>query len=156
MKIRRYRDGDAEGIIRMINDVMGEFGESFDPDLDRDLLDIPRYYGNKGAFWVLTDGKKIAGSIALSRITDEVCKFRRFYIDKDYRGKGWGVKLFKLRANYAAKLGYKEAWMVTSAHHKAVIDFVKKRGAVRSRKRLFPTRRAHMFFIYNLHNEKTK
>ncbi len=151
MKIRRFREGDTEGIVRLIDDVMAEFGEHFDSDLDRDLLDIPKYYGNKGAFWVLIDDNgKVAGTIAMSRVTDDVCKFRRFYIHKDYRGQGWGNKLFEHRIKEARVLGYKQAWMVTSAHHKGAIEFVKKKGAKYSKDRLFPTRRAHMFFTYDL------
>lgn len=129
---------------------MSEFGESFDEEIDKDLLDIPRYYGKKGAFWVLTDGKKIVGSVAVSRVTDEICKFRRFYVDKDYRRRGWGGKLFDKRMKFAKAQGYKTAWMVTSPNHKEVIAVVKKRGARESAKKLFTTKRAHLFFIYDL------
>lgn len=150
MKIRRFRRGDEEGVIKLIGRVMSEFDEYYDPVLDRDLRDIPKYYGNKGAFWVLLDGDHLVGCIGVSRVTDEICKFRRFYIDKGYRGKGWGSKMFDLRMKFAVSLGYKTAWMVTSSGHKDAIKFVKEKGARRSIKRLFPTKRAQMFFIYDL------
>ncbi len=150
MKIRRFREGDAEGIIKMISRVMSEFGEYYDPVLDRDLRDIPKYYGKGGAFWVLIDGENIVGCVAVSRVSDVICKFRRFYVDKEFRGMGWGSKLFDLRMKFARANGYKTAWMVTSSNHKDAITFVKKKGAGRSIKRLFPTKRAQMFFIYDL------
>jgi N-acetylglutamate synthase-like GNAT family acetyltransferase len=150
MKIRRYKDGDIEGIVKFIDNIMREFGESFDSHLDRDLLDISQYYGNKGAFWVMMDGKKIVGTIAFIRLTDEVCKFRRFYIDKEFREQGWGSKLFDIRLKFAKKMGYKEAWLCTSAHHKKIIEFYKGKGGVISKKKLFPVKRAHMFFIIKI------
>lgn len=150
MKIRRFRRGDEDGVIKLIGRVMSDFDEYYDPALDRDLRNIPKYYGNKGAFWVLVDNEKIVGTVAISRITDNICKFRRFYLDKDYRGKGWGGKMFDLRLKFARENGYKTAWMVTSSNHKDAIEFIKKKGARRSVKSLFPTKRAHLFFIYDL------
>lgn len=150
MKIRLFRKGDEQGIIKMIDKVMSEFGEHFDPVLDRDLLNIPKYYRRGGAFWVLVDGDKIVGSVAVSRVNDEICKFRRFYVDSDYRGKGFGSKLFNVRLKFAKEQGYKNAWLATSVNHKDIIIFIKKKGARRTRKILFPTRRAKIFFVYDL------
>jgi putative acetyltransferase len=150
MKIRRFKDGDTEGIVKLIDKVMKEFGESFDSYVDRDLLNIPKYYGNKGAFWVMVEGKKIIGTIACSKFADEICKFRRFYIDKEFRGQGWGSKLFNIRLKHAKKTGYKEAWFSTSAYHKKIIDFYKSKGGVISKKKLFPVTRSQLFFIIKL------
>lgn len=151
MNIRTYQPGDEDNIIALNDTVLKEFGFAFSPELDRDILNIPKYYTNrKGQYFVLEKGDSIVGSIAVSKISDKVCKMRHFYIAKDYRGQGWGRKLYDKALEFIQSAGYEEIWLSTAAEFKDAIRFYERAGFKKSLKPLWHYKRAGIFYILKL------
>jgi putative acetyltransferase len=153
MVIRTYHPGDEKGIITLNDTVLKEYGFAFSPRLDRDLLDIPKYYTNRnGQFFLLVEeeGSRIVGSIAVSKISPRVCKMRHFYILKEYRGRGWGTELYDEALAFIKKAGYREIWLSTAAQFTDAIAFYEHKGFKRSLKPLWHYRRADIFYMLKL------
>ncbi len=149
--IRPYQDSDKSQIVRVISRVLGEFGYHYSRQLDRDLLNIPRYYAQRGGqFWVLEAGGKVVGTIGVSGINAKVCKLRRFYILKRYRHKGWGLLLYKKALAFIKRKGYREVWTSTTERFKDSIRFQEKAGFKHTKRVLWPYKRAGIFHILRL------
>ena len=151
MEIRSYQPGDEQQIIVLEDTVLREYGYQFLPELDRDLLDIPRYYTKrKGQFFVLVEDDQIVGSIAVSKITSRVCKLRRFYVLKKYRKQGWGRKLYHEALGFIRGVGYDEIWLSSAPEFKDALRFYELAGFHRSEKILWPYTRAGVFFVMKM------
>jgi GNAT superfamily N-acetyltransferase len=148
MEIRPYQDGDMEKIITLNEVVLDEFGFAFSQQLDRDVFDIPRYYTRrKGQYLLLLDGEKIVGSIAISKITYNVCKLRHFYMLPKYRHQGYGKKLYDRALEFVRGAGYEEIWLSSAPQFVDAIRFYERAGFVRTEKILWPFTRAGLFYI---------
>lgn len=103
--------------------------------------------GPKGNFWVITipfeveyfkitpeHGKEeIIGTLALQRISDEVCELRRFSIKRSHRKRGLGMKLINFVLDYAADQGFKKCILQTDSLMVQGIALYKKCGFVHVR-----------------------
>ena len=151
MEIRPYEEKDQVQLTAFIDGVLKEFDLAFSNYLDRDLLDVRQYYWNRGGqVWVLVDDGAVVGSIAVSRISDTVCKLRHFYVAKAERGQGWGHKLYRVALDFAHANGYREIWLSTSGKFVDAIVFYEKAGFRRSLKPLWHYRRASIFYVLKL------
>jgi len=88
-------------LIELIDTIYHEYGYKIDlKGYDKDLTDIELHYHNyKGHFWLLVDkDKSLKGCIAVK--TDKGAKlkaeFKRFYLAKELRGKGYADRLFDM------------------------------------------------------------
>ncbi len=155
MAIRPYQPGDEANIIALNDTVLKEFGMAFDKILDRDILDIPQYYTKRnGQYFVLVDdsqgGELIVGSIAVSKISNKVCKLRHFYILNEYRKRGFGKQLYEKAVGFIRAAGYNEIWLSTARQFEDAIRFYEHAGFQRSLKPLWHYRRAGIFYILKL------
>lgn len=154
MKIRRFQKGDEKQILALIQGILDEYGIEQDVSEESDLQDMEGYFDfeHGGGMWVLDDGGKVVGTIGLHRISDEACYFSRFYVRKDYRGQGWGSKLWHHREEYLKSLPYKRAY--ATSHHKfeEALEFYRAHGYAELPKEGFPveTRWADKFFVKQL------
>ena len=155
MKIRPYHEGDDAKIVALIQEVLDEYG-IIDEDVSQesDLQDIPAYFdfSNGGGLWVLDDEGQVVGTIGLHRLDDESCYFSRFYVKKEYRGEGWGSKLWHHRAEYLKTLPYKRAYATSFHAFVEALEFYKTHGYEEIKKENFPveTRWADKFFVKQL------
>jgi len=156
MIIRTYQPGDEEKIIQLSDKVLKEFGFAFSFQLDRDVLDISKYYTRRnGQYFVLVhDGdsgkEEIIGTIAVSKINEKICKLRHFYILKQFRHHGWGRKLYEEALEFIRSAGYREIWLSTAPQFADAIHFYEHNGFVRSPKALWPYQRAGIFYTLKL------
>jgi putative acetyltransferase len=145
-----YEEGDEKSIRSLVAEIMTEFGEELSKSLDKDLFNIRHYYED-GAFWVMKENGLIVGTIGLSKVKGKnIGKFRRFYLKKEYRGKGVGQMMFGEMEKFAIKMGFSELWTSTSANHFAAINFLEKAGFSRWKEPLWMARRAHLFYVKKL------
>ena len=151
MEIRPYRDEDKRHVVRLISRVLGEFGYKYSRQLDRDLLNIPRYYFRRaGNFWVLVENGRIVGTLGVGRVKGRICKLRRFYISKRYRHRGWGIRLYKKALVFIRRKGYREVWTSTTPRFKDSLRFQQRAGFKRTKRVLWPYKRAGIFHILKL------
>lgn len=76
------------------------------------------------------------GSIGIKRVDTETCEIVRVYVCDEYRGKGYAKMLFAKIEEYAKKLGYKRAEMVTWAASTAALSLYRKLGYTCSEEKL--------------------
>lgn len=95
-----------------------------------DMDDIQRsYFNNGGTFLVLIDCKRIVGTGAILRLSDEICELKRMWFLKAYRGQGLGMQMAQMLLDFAKNTGYKKIRLDTG-------DATKQPAALRLYKRL--------------------
>lgn len=96
--IRPGTGADVSGVVALIGRVFAEYGFIYDPVVEvPDLLAFdPHYAPPHGAFWVITDGDRIVGSVGVERLADGGAELHRLYLDADQRGRGLGEALVRV------------------------------------------------------------
>ncbi len=86
---------DVPGVVGLIGRVYEEYGFVYDPAVEvPDLLDFAAHYQPpRGAFFVLWQGPRLAGSIGVERVGADSAELHRLYLDRDLRGRGLGQAL---------------------------------------------------------------
>lgn len=116
MQIRTAAKTDQPQIVRLIADILREYGDRICLDnCDSDLLDLQRnYFSAGGAFWVLEDGGKIFGTVAATPSFDAFnepvspCQLKRLYLHASLRGGNWGVQLMQTAVDWARREGFRQ------------------------------------------------
>ena len=129
MEIIIYQDKYREAVRDLIYGIKEkEFGER--GKNHPDLLDISESYQKteRGNFWLSFENDKLVGTIGLYELSPDVGYFARFYVDKDYRRKGIGSKLFYTLFEFAKKHNYKKIFLNTSSDQEAANKFYVKMG----------------------------
>lgn len=107
-----------------------EFQLNIAIDEQSDILDIPKHYlANGGNFWVaLNEEGKVIGSIGLQRLANDTCILKKFFIYKEYRGKGYSDGLFHAFIQYAKSRGVKTVILDTPSIAARSHRFYEKNG----------------------------
>lgn len=102
LSIETYSEARKEEVKGLVLEVLNEKGFNYDPVKDSDLDDVNEYYSyNGGTFFTgIIDGKVI-GTSAVRRIDTNRCEIRRIYVKKEFRGNGFGTRLFKRALEFA-------------------------------------------------------
>lgn len=110
LKIRKFKNSDTPKVIKLITSVVKEFLDYTDKDLKNlvnNLSDIKTNYFDKGGtFIVLEIDNQIIGTLALIPQKNKVLKLKRMYLNKKYRGKGYGSRLYTFAENWCKKNNY--------------------------------------------------
>src|SRR3989344_346276 len=110
-------------------DVWKEFGLFYMPEYDSDLDNPEKFYIKTGGmFYVLKEEDKIIGTIGIINKRDHIAEFKRFYINKNYRGKGCGTMLFNKAIDYCLKNDFKKVKFATGKAFKQGHKFYKNKG----------------------------
>ena len=111
---------DAPEVIALIGRVFVEYGWIYDPPTEvPDLLDFDAHYAApRGAFWVVTEGVRVVGSVGVDR-RGVGAELHRLYLEPGQRGRGLGEALVArvlewCRAQAIARL---ELWSDTRFEH---------------------------------------
>ena len=119
--IRPATRDDAPGVISLIGRVFVEYGWIYDPPTEvPDLLAFDAHYAPPhGAFWVVLDGARAAGSVGVDRRGANVAELLRLYLDPDQRGRGLGETLVGLVLDWccAERIARLELWSDTRFEH---------------------------------------
>ena len=114
--IRDYRPEDRAAVVRLVVEVLGEFG--FTPQVggvERDLREIEeRYAGARAGFWVAEVGGAIVGSVAVRCREAKTCELKRLYVRASLRGTGLGQRLYAQAEAFARSAGYTRIWLDSS------------------------------------------
>lgn len=121
MKIRRYNKKDKREVKRIVTKVLTEI---FKVKPKRGLEDLNNIKKNYSIFFVVEDNGKIIATAGVNK--EGVAK--RLYIDKKYRGRGLGSKLYDLQEGYIRKKGYTKVKLSTTPQMKDAIKLYKKKG----------------------------
>ena len=107
--IRDARDDDAQGLIRLIGEVWGEYpGCVLDVETEeRDLLAISTAFTKKGGrFWVALDSANtLVGCCGLVPASDGRVELKKVYVARPVRGTGLGTRLLGWAEHQARQMG---------------------------------------------------
>ena len=132
LTIETYTDtykNDVADLILHIQNV--EFGIPITLELQPDLNEIPGFYQtNNGNFWIAKIDDKIVGTISLLDIGGRKGALRKMFVDKDYRGKEFGIgqKLLNILIDWARQKGFTEIFLGTTEKFIRAQRFYEKNG----------------------------
>ena len=110
----------------------GEFNLGLTAQRQPDLHNLKAFYNDKGNWlWIAINKKdEVVGSIGLERLNDEQAVLRKMFINKDYRGKPFGLatKLFQILSEEARNQHFKEILLDTPLVTHAAHRFYERNG----------------------------
>jgi len=134
VNIEIYTDINRKDVADLILHIQNaEFGVNITLELQPDLNEIPGFYQtNSGNFWVAKIEDKIIGTISLLDIGNHKAALRKMFVDKNYRGKEFGVgqKLLNTLIDWAYLKGFTEIFLGTTEKFIAAQRFYEKNGFV--------------------------
>ena len=119
-----------------------EFGIPITLELQPDLNEIPLFYQtNDGNFWIAEIAGKIIGTISLLDIGNRKAALRKMFVDKNYRGKEFGVgqKLLNTLIDWGRHKGFTEIFLGTTEKFTRAQRFYEKNGFEEIEKQELPT-----------------
>ena len=142
VKIEVYTDINRKDVADLILHIQNdEFGIPITLKLQPDLNEIPGFYQtNSGNFWIARIDDKIIGTISLLDIGNGKGALRKMFVDKDYRGKEFGVgqKLLNNLIAWAKQKGFTEIFLGTTEKFIAAQRFYEKNGFNKIEKQELP------------------
>jgi N-acetylglutamate synthase-like GNAT family acetyltransferase len=130
--IEIYADINKKDVADLILHIQNaEFGIPITLELQPDLNEIPRFYQtNSGNFWIAKIDNKIIGTISLLDIGNRKAALRKMFVDKNYRGKEFGVgqKLLNTLIDWARYKEFTEIFLGTTEKFTRAQRFYEKNG----------------------------
>ena len=102
----------GQDMIDKVKQIFLEYVQSLKVDLsfqnfEAEINELPGKYGPPhGALIIALVNNKIAGCVALRKISEDICEMKRLYVRDDYRGLGIGRKLINMITEEASILNY--------------------------------------------------
>jgi len=132
VNIEIYADINKKDVADLILHIQNvEFGIPITLELQPDLNEIPGFYQtNNGNFWIAKIDDKIIGTISLLDIGNRKGALRKMFVDKDYRGKEFGVgqRLLNTLVDWTKQKGFAEIFLGTTEKFVAAQRFYEKNG----------------------------
>ena len=142
VNIEIYKDINKKDVADLILCIQNaEFGIPITLELQPDLNEIPAFYQtNNGNFWIAKIDDKIIGTISLLDIGNRKGALRKMFVDKNYRGKEFGVgkRLLNTLVDWARDKGFTEIFLGTTEKFIAAQRFYEKNGFKEIQKQELP------------------
>jgi len=96
---------------------------------NEEISSLPGKYAlPDGRLYVIYDGQQLAGCVALRKINDKSCEFKRLFVRPEFRGKKLGCILMEKVIEDARLIGYKTGYLDTLSTLKSAIVIYEKLG----------------------------
>ena len=140
--IEIYTDEHKNDVADLILNIQNrEFGIPITLELQPDLNKIPEYYQTKnGNFWIAKIHDEVVGTISLLDIGNYKGALRKMFVNKDYRGKEYGVgqKLLNTLVDWSKHRGVTEIFLGTTEKFIAAQRFYEKNGFMEIERQQLP------------------
>lgn len=98
-------------------------------DFEDELANLELIYSQpQGELLLVVDDEKVAGSIALVKVQQNLCEMKRLYVLPEYRGRGLGRMLTEAIIEKARETGYLNMRLDTLDWLKEAINLYKSLG----------------------------
>lgn len=87
-----------------------------------------RYKSDRDGVWILEDGNRLVGFLALMHRPNQCAQLRFLILEKRYRGIGIGKKLMEEWIKFYHEKKYKQAYLYTTSGLDPAIELYKKFG----------------------------
>lgn len=128
---RPYRAQDLPDIKYLVKNCLAEYNLSYDAESsEKDLDNIEDIYISSGGYFEVVEDveAEIIGTLALLKVSDELCKLRKLYIRADYRGQGLGKLLLERFIHRARELNYQKILLETVDTLEEAVELYEKAG----------------------------
>ena len=128
--LRRFREEDAAGVKKLILDILSKeypFDKSAYSDSDLDKIG-ETYGGKRETFFVVEQGKGVAGTVGIKEDSQDEALLRRLFVDIKYRKKGYGSKLLESAIAFCSEKGYKKIYFRCTDRMAEAMSLCIKRG----------------------------
>ena len=118
----------GQDMIEEIKELFLEYAQTLDIDLsfqdfETELKTLPGKYGKPdGALIIALVDNKVAGCVALRKLSADICEMKRLYVRDNYRGLGLGKKLISMIIEEAKSLSYSHIRLDTLPNMKKAQD----------------------------------
>jgi len=132
LNIEIYTDTYKNEVADLILNIQtSEFGIPITLESQPDLNEIPRFYQkNNGNFWIAIIDNQVVGTISLLDIGNHSGALRKMFVNKNYRGKEFGVgqMLLGTLLDWARSKNITEIFLGTTEMFIAAHRFYEKNG----------------------------
>ena len=136
-KMREYKKSDYGPLLKMVELVLSEFHMALDKNgIDSELENMEKVYSqDRSKFYVVECDGQLIGSIGIRPLGRNTCELRKFYVLKEYRGRGLGGRLLRQALIFSIEKGYKMIQLEVSAKHEPAIHLYESHGFEKTTKR---------------------
>ena len=132
IEIRPLVNTDHKAVIDLVLQVQQiEFSLPITLEDQPDLQDIEAFYrATGGDFWGAFVKDRLVGTVALISLGQGAGAIRKMFVEKEYRGKEWGIaqQLLETLLNYCGQKGITDLYLGTVEILKAAHRFYEKNG----------------------------
>ncbi len=133
--VRAIRAGDVPEVVRLVAQVLAEFGLTFGhgSTTDDEVKLLPASYTDHGgAFWVAADASgRIIGTAGVFPVDDRTLELRKMYLYPEARGQGAARLLLDACLDFARSAGATRIVLDTTHQMTRAIAFYERNGFVR-------------------------
>jgi putative acetyltransferase len=134
LEVRPARAADVAQVVRLVRDVLTEFGIEFGNgcDTDTQLEGLPdSYTRDGGAFFVAVEGDVVLGTAGVSPLREGVFELRKMYLRPATRGQRLGQRLFDACLSHVRAHEGTQVVLDTTDKMTSAIAFYGRNGFVR-------------------------
>jgi len=137
--IRDYEPGDHESIVALNRYGLAAAGVPEEADIYRgDLDDVAgTYLGRRGVMLVGEVAGEVVAMGGLWQVDDASCEILRMRVHPGHQGRGFARDLLTALEEWARRLGYQSAVLVTGPEQHPAIDLYRSAGYVQGEAELF-------------------
>lgn len=115
-------------VVQFLSEVFPESGKVFEPEGRHvAFADIER---NFIGFWCLFDDEQLIGTVAVKRLSENVCELKGMYIYKKYHRQEFGRRLAETAVNFAREMGFGKMVLDTVSTYENAMRLYEKLGFV--------------------------
>ncbi len=104
-------------VVQFLSEVFPESGKVFEPE------------GRHVAFADIDD-EQLIGTVAVKRLSDDVCELKGMYIYKKYHRQGFGRRLAETAVNFAREMGFGKMVLDTVSTYENAMRLYEKLGFI--------------------------
>jgi len=111
-------------------EILREYFAAIDVVVRDELDGFEEYLIEPNGFWIVRDGAKVAGCIALRALPeiDGACELKRMYVRPEFRGRGIANALLEAVHAHARDAGFHWIYLDTKDGLDVAISFYERRG----------------------------
>ena len=121
-----YSDVLKQQVFSFTDTCFTELGKRFEPDGRHSFYNYIEDYFE--VFYCLVSDEQVIGTVALKKLNDDTAELKALYLDKSYRGQGFGKRLIDIVIKEAEMRGFKSIVLDSMKQYKDARRLYEKCG----------------------------
>ncbi len=149
VEIKVYNIGMQQDIEDFFTKNFLDLGWDYEPYGEHsDILNINDFYMKNGCMWCMYDNNRLIGTVAVRVLDTEskIVEMKRLFVLKEFRGKGYGDRLFKTALNYVKEAKFKKIYADTAKDREAAHHILNEYGFIKTSRYADCSKYTELFF----------